>query len=134
MIAIGNGQHGFKLPPIPPHYTDRRRKLPRWAKRWSLHAVFFSYEEREWRIVSEGSHNNTPERARWDLLTRREKRIGMFVEYAVAIPVEKPEERLSESYATMPELAESLSRVMQQGCKFTPDMLARATHIKGRYA
>jgi hypothetical protein len=95
---------------------------------WHLRTVIFSFEERTWRVVADGSHNNTPERTRWDYLTRKERRLGMFVAYAIAIPVEVEEKKLAAG--SIEQFAKSLVAVQAQGRKFTPDMLRYATHLK----
>jgi hypothetical protein len=128
MIAIGHGEHGFRLRPIPPMYSHPWRRLPRWAKMWHRHMVLFSYEECVWRVIFDGSHNNTPERGRWPYMTRKEKRVRMFVEYVRAVRVEVEEAKLSGR--TLDELAASLMAVQIQGQMFTPDMLRTAVHIK----
>lgn len=128
MIAIGQGEHGYRLPPVPPYYDGRLRRLPRWAKMWTKRPVLFSYRETVYRVISSGSHNNTPERARWSFLTRSERRVGMMVEYVRAVPAE--EKPLALSGRDLRDFAESLSAVQAQGVLFTPDVLAQAMHVK----
>jgi hypothetical protein len=130
MISLGQGEHGYCLPPHPELYTGRDRRLPKWAKMWTRRDVLFSFEERIWKVISDGSHNNTPERGRWHYLTRSERRIGMLVQFVTAIPVDVSEKRLSKEPRSMGRFAENLMRVQRQGRRFTPDLLRRATHIK----
>lgn len=129
MMTIGHGEHGYKRRPPPERYSGRLRRLPRWARMYSKRLTLFSYEERLWRVISYGSHNNTPERERWGSMTRKEKRVGMFVEYAVAVPTDVEEVKLEAGGSTT-QFVESLMRVQAQGRRFTPDMLRVATHVK----
>lgn len=136
-LAIGVGEHGYRLPPRHELYSGPLRRLPRWAKMWTKRKVLFSYNGVVYRIVLEGSHNNTPERSRWSFMTKRERRscnrkypCGMFVEYVRAVPSEEETIELAGAGTPMKDFAASLMAVQSQGMVFTPDMLRDAKHLK----
>ena len=106
--------------PRPSMYISTDRKVPAWAKEWTKREVLFEYEGVTWRIVHDGSHNNTPE--------RNTGGDNMFVEYVRAIPRDQKAETLADTPCTVATLAESLRAVQSQGVMFTPDMLARARY------
>jgi hypothetical protein len=116
---------------MPPMYSGQERTLPSWAKE---HGALFAWDGVVWKVVSHGSHNNTPERAHlcWCNIRATSEpwkcscppRLSMFVEYVQALPVAEEAARLPEAPTSVNDVASALSVIMCQGRRFYPDVLA----------
>jgi|SRR5208337_1139687 len=115
-IALDFQTYG-RLRPRPEYYNGSELKLPSWMrklrKNGSLRNLLFTYEGIVWKVVLEGSHNNTP-------------RSATFVNFVRAVPYNQSVEKLVGEGSSLDDLASSLQRVQSQGRVFTPDMLAYA--------
>jgi hypothetical protein len=116
------------LAPYPDYYDSDERILPAWAKAWMKREVLFEYNDTIWKIVSGGTHNNTPERTHKcdGPPCHPHPRRDMFVEYVRAVPYGQDVKTLVSAPCSHVDLADSLKQVQSKGRCFTPNMLSRA--------